>query len=130
MHTDIFTLTAQKLLFNVSQSDMQEHRPAVWAGKRHGGACQVVQQRPELVVMQALMGADSAVTRHHGQEMMEHPRQALIEAVVSCWRAQYLENVHQGRRVVAFRQQGRDAREAIRCPPKVLKGKAQGCQTW
>src|SRR5713101_5400547 len=51
MHTDIFTLTAQELLFNVSESDMQEHRPAVWTGKRHGGACQVVQQRPYLVVM-------------------------------------------------------------------------------
>ncbi len=74
MHTDIFTLTAQKLLFNISQSNMQEYRPAMWAGKRHSGACQVMQQRPYLVVMQALMGADSAVTRHHRQQMMEHPR--------------------------------------------------------
>ena len=44
MHADIFTLTAQKLLFNVSQRDMQEHWPAVWTGKRHSGAGQIVQQ--------------------------------------------------------------------------------------
>src|SRR5712691_4432864 len=67
MHTDIFTLTAQKLLFNISQSNMQEHGPAVWTGKRHGDAGQVVQQRPDLVVMQVLMGTHSAVTRHHSQ---------------------------------------------------------------
>src|SRR5438552_3920300 len=103
-HADVFTLTAQKLLFNVSQSDMQEHRPTVRAGKRHGGAGEVVQQGPYLVVMQALMGADSTVTRHHGEQMMEHPRQALIEAVVCCWKAQYLENIHQGCGVVAFCQ--------------------------
>ncbi len=67
MHADIFTLTAQKLLFNVSQRDMQEHWPTVWTGKRHGDAGQVVQQRPDLVVMQVLMGTHSAVTRHHSQ---------------------------------------------------------------
>jgi hypothetical protein len=130
MHTDIFTLTAQKLLFNVSQSNMQEHWPAVWTGKRHGDAGQVVQQRPDLVVMQVLMGPHSAVTRHHSQQMVEHPGQTLVEDVVCCRGAQYLKDVHESCRVVAFRQQGRDAREAIRCPPEVLKGKAQGGQTW
>ena len=55
MHADIFTLTAQKLLFNVSQSNMQEHGPAVWAGKRHGDACQVVQQRLQQIVLNLLM---------------------------------------------------------------------------
>jgi hypothetical protein len=130
MHADIFTLTAQKLLFNVSQSNMQEHGPAVWTGKRHGSACQVVQQRPDLVVMQMLMGTHSAVTCHHGQQMVEHPRQTLIKDVVCCRGAEDLEDIHQGRRIVAFRQQGRDARETIRRPPKVFKSKAQGCETW
>ena len=59
--------TAQELLFNVSQSNMQEHWPAVWTGKRHGRAGQVVQQGADLVVVQELMGADSGVTGHHGQ---------------------------------------------------------------
>jgi site-specific recombinase XerD len=67
MHADTFTLTAQKLLFNISQRDMQQHRPAVWTGKRHGRAGQVVQQGADLVVVQVLMGADSGVTGHHGQ---------------------------------------------------------------
>jgi hypothetical protein len=43
-----------------------------------------VQQRPDLVVMQVLMGTDSAVTRHHGQQMVEHPGQTFIEDVVCC----------------------------------------------
>jgi len=130
MHADIFTLTAQKLLFNVSQSNVQQHWPAVGAGKRHSGACQVVQQGPDLVVMQVLMGTHSAVTRHHGQQMVEHPGQTLIEAVVGCRRAQELEDIHQGRGIVALRQQGRDTRETIHRPPKVFKRKAQGCETW
>jgi hypothetical protein len=130
MHADIFTLTAQKLLFNISQSNMQEHWPAVWTGKRHGGAGQVVQHRPDLVVMQALMGPHRAVTRHHGQQTVEHPGQTLIEDVVCCWGAQDLEDIHQSCRIVAFREQGRDARQAIRRPPKVLKRKAQGGKTW
>jgi hypothetical protein len=82
MHADIFTLTAQKLLFNVSQRDMQQHWPAVRTGKWHGSTGQVVQQRPDLVVMQVLMGAYRSVTGHHGQEMVEHPGQTLIEDVV------------------------------------------------
>ena len=130
MHADIFTLTAQKLLFNVSQSNMQEHWPAVWTGKRHGGACQVVEQRPDLVVMQVLMGPHSAMTRHHGQQVVEYPGQTLIKDVVGCRGAQELEDIHQGGRIVAFRQQGRDAREAIRRAPKMFKRKAQGCETW
>src|SRR5215471_288081 len=129
MYADIFTLTAQKLLFNISQSNMQEHRPAVWTGKRHGGAGQVVQQRPDLVVMQVMMGTHSAMTRHHGQQTVEHPWQTLIEGVVSCRGAQDLKDIHQSRSIVAFRQQGRDARETIRRPPKVLKRKAQGSET-
>ena len=87
MHADIFTLTAQKLLFNISQGNVQEHWPAVRTGKRHGGAGQVVQQRPDLVVMQVLMGTHSAVTCHHGQQMVEYLRQTLIEDVVCCWGA-------------------------------------------
>jgi hypothetical protein len=87
MHADIFTLTAQKRLFNVSQRDMQQHGPAVWTGKRHRSAGQVVQQRPDLVIMQVLMGAYRSVTCHHGQQMMEHPGQTLIEDVFCCWRA-------------------------------------------
>ena len=67
MHADIFTLTAQKFLFNISQRNMQEHWPAVWTGKRHGSTGQVVQQRPNFMVMQVLMSTHSAVTRHHGQ---------------------------------------------------------------
>src|SRR5215471_9659683 len=130
MHTDIFTLAAQELLFNISQRNMQEHWPAVWTGKRHGGAGQVVQQRPNFVVMQVLMGTYSAVTRHHGQETVEHPGQTLIEDVVGCRGAQDLEDIHQGCRIVAFRQHGRDARETICRPPKVLKSKAQGGKTW
>ena len=130
MHADIFTLTAQKLLFNVSQRDMQEHGPAVWTGKRHGGAGQIVQQGANFVVMQVLMGPHRAVTRHHGQQTVEHPGQTLIEDVVGCRGAQNLEDIHQGCGIVAFCQQGRDARETIRRPPKVLKRKAQGCQTW
>src|SRR5262245_49215864 len=62
--------------------------------------------------------------------MVEHPGQTLIEDIVGCRGAEDLEDIHQGCRIVAFRQQGRDARETIRRPPKVLKGKAQGCQTW
>ena len=129
-HAGIFTLTAQKLLFNVSQSNMQEHWAAMWAGKRHDSACQVMQQRPNFVVVQVLMGPHSAVTRHHGQQMMEHPGQTLIEDVVCCRGAQDLEDIHEGCRIVAFRQQSRDARETIRCPAKMLKSKAQGYKTW
>src|SRR4029434_6068691 len=130
MRADIFTLPAQKLLFNISQRNMQEHWPAVWTGKRHGSTSQVVQQGPNFMVMQVLMGTHSAVTRHHGQQTVEHPGQTLIEDVVGCRGAQDLEDIHQGCRIVAFRQQGRDAREAIRRSPKVLERKAQGCKTW
>src|SRR5215831_1213861 len=80
--------------------------------------------------MQVMMGTHSTVARHHGQQTMEHPWQTLIEGVVSCRGAEDLEDVHQSRRIVAFRQQGRDARETIRRPPKVFKRKAQGGETW
>jgi hypothetical protein len=86
-----------------------------------GSTCQVVQQRPKLVVMQVLMGTHSAVTRHHGQQTVEHPGQTLIEDVVGCRGAQDLEDIHQGCRIVAFRQQGRDAREAIRRAPQSVQ---------
>src|SRR5215467_6288311 len=80
--------------------------------------------------MQVLMGTYSAVARHHGQQTMEHSGQPLIDDVGCCRGAQDLEDVHQGCRVIAFRQQGRNAREAIRRSSKVLKRKAHGCQTW
>ena len=104
MHADIFTLTAQKLLFNISQSNMQEHWPAVRTGKRHGSTGQVVQQRPNFMVMQVLMGTHSAMTRHYGQQTVEHPGQTLIEDVVGCRGTQDLEDIHQGCSIVAFRQ--------------------------
>src|SRR5262245_20847271 len=79
--------------------------------------------------MQVMMGTHSAMTRHHGQQTVEHPWQTLIEAVVSCRGAEDLEDVHQSRRIVTFRQQGRDARETVRRPPKMLKSKAQSSET-
>ena len=100
---------------------------AVWTGKRHGRAGQVVQQGPDLVLMQVLMSAYSSVTRHHGQQMVGTPganphRGCRLppESVRS--------RGHPSRRPRSAFRPGQGRSEAIGSSQSARK--AQGCQAW